>query len=98
MQTSVLRGYTRTKHRKPKSGLSGHELEIGDKLGNSGICTEHFLNDGWNVDEWTDCWSFNEWNDDWSSVGWHEGWEQTYRNSASSFSVGGLDVRSGLNG
>ena len=35
---------------------------------------------------------FDEWNDDWSSVGWHEGWEQTYDTSASSFSLGGLDV------
>ena len=34
----------------------------------------------------------DEWNDDWSSVGWHEGWEQTYDTSASSFSLGGLDV------
>ena len=30
--------------------------------------------------------------DDWSSVGWHEGWEQTYDTSASSFSLGGLDL------
>ena len=35
---------------------------------------------------------FDEWNDDWSSVGWREGWEQTYDTSASSFSLGGLDV------
>ena len=33
-----------------------------------------------------------EWNDDWSSVGWHAGWDQTYDTSASSFSLGGLDV------
>ena len=31
-------------------------------------------------------------NDDWSSVGWHEGWERTYDTSASSFSLGGLDI------
>ena len=48
-------------------------------------------------------WSFEEWNDDWSSVGWHEGWEQTYDTSASSLSLGGLEVsatvvRSVLNG
>ena len=49
-------------------------------------------NDGWNGDEWNDGWSFDEWNDDWSSVGWHESWEQTYGTSASSFSLGGLDV------
>ena len=30
--------------------------------------------------------------DDWSSVGWHEGWEQTYDTSASSFSLGRLDL------
>ena len=34
----------------------------------------------------------DEWNNDWSSVGWNEGWEQTYDTSASSFSLGGLDV------
>ena len=39
-----------------------------------------------------DGWSFDEWNDDWSSVGWHEGWEQMYDTSASSLSLGGLDV------
>ena len=35
---------------------------------------------------------FDEWNEDWSSVGWHEGWEQTYDTSASSFSLGHLDI------
>ena len=39
-----------------------------------------------------DGWSHDEWNDDWSSVGWHEGWEQTYDTSASSFSLGSLDL------
>ena len=34
----------------------------------------------------------DEWNDDWSAAGWHEGWEQTYDTSASSFSLGVLDV------
>ena len=35
----------------------------------------------------------DEWNDHWSCVGWHEGgWEQTYDTSASSFSLGGLDL------
>ena len=48
--------------------------------------------DGWNSDEWNEGWSFEEWNDDCSSVGWHEGWEQTYDTSASSLSLGGLDV------
>ena len=37
-------------------------------------------------------WSYDDWNDDWSSVGWHEGCEQTFDNSASSFSVGSLDL------
>ena len=32
------------------------------------------------------------WLEFWSSVGWHEGWEQTYDTSASSCSLGGLDV------
>ena len=36
--------------------------------------------------------SFDEWNDDGSSVGWHQGWEQTCHTSASSFSLGVLDV------
>ena len=36
--------------------------------------------------------SFDEWNDDGSSVGWHEGWEQMCDTSASSFSLGVLDV------
>ena len=31
-------------------------------------------------------------NDGWSCVEWHEGWEQSYNTSASSFSLGGLDV------
>ena len=36
--------------------------------------------------------TMDEWNDDWSSFGWHEGREQTHDTSASSFSLGGLDV------
>ena len=54
--------------------------------------TDTSWNDGWNGDEWNDGWSCDEWNDDWSSVGWHEGCEQTNDTSASSFSLGGLDV------
>ena len=54
--------------------------------------TDTSWNDGWNCDEWNDGWSFDGWNDDWSSFGWHEGWEQTYDTSASSLSLGGLDV------
>ena len=51
-----------------------------------------WIHDGWNGDEWNDGRSFDEWNDDWSSVGWHEGWEQTYDTTASSFSLGSLDL------
>ena len=51
-----------------------------------------WINDGWSLDGWNDHWSFDAWNDDWSSVGWHEGWEQTSNTSASSFSLGGLDL------
>ena len=39
-----------------------------------------------------DGWSYDEWNDHWSSIGWHEGWDQTYDNSASSFSLGSFDL------
>ena len=39
-----------------------------------------------------DGWSYDEWNDHWSSIGWHEGWDQTYDNSASSFSLGTFDL------
>ena len=37
-------------------------------------------------------WVHDGWSPDLSSVGWHEGWEQTFDNSASSFSLGGLDL------
>ena len=49
------------------------------------VCT---TDTSWIFDEW----SFDEWNDDWSVVGWHDGWEQTYDTSASSFSLGSLDL------
>ena len=71
------------------------KLGIREKLGNSEICTNtdiSWIHDGWSLDEWNDGWSFDEWNDDWSSAGRHEGREQTYDNSASSFSLGGLDL------
>ena len=45
-----------------------------------------------NPDEWNDGWSLDGWNDDWSLDGWHEGWEQTHDTSASSFSLGNLDL------
>ena len=81
-----------------KIGVSGLE-NSKNRRQNSGtqesayVCTTDFSwNDGGNCDEWNGGWSFDEWNDDWSSVGWHEGLEQTYDTSASSFSLGGLDV------
>ena len=76
------------------SGLENSKSEASsDTQESAPICpTDTSWNDGWNGDEWNDGWSFDEWNDDWSSVGWHEGWEQTYDTSASSFSLGGLDV------
>ena len=80
-----------------KDGLSG--LENSKSNASSDIqefaptyTTDTSWNDGWNGDYRNDGWSFDEWNDDWSSVGWHEVWEQTYDTSASSFSLGGLDV------
>ena len=80
-----------------KAGLSGLENSKSDASSDIQDSTPTYTtdtswNDGWNGDEWNDGWSFDEWNDDWSSVGWHEGWEQTYDTSASSFSLGGLDV------
>ena len=71
----------------PKSEASSEPQESGH------VCTtDTSWTDGWSGDEWNDRWSFDGWNDDWSSVGWHEGWEQTYDTSASSFSLGGLDL------
>ena len=85
------------KGKTSKTGLSGLENSKSETTSEtqefSQTCTtDTSWNDGWNGDEWNDGWSFDEWNDDWSSVGWHEGWEQTYDTSASSFSLGGLDV------
>ena len=85
------------KGKTSKTGLSGLEnskSEASSETQESAPTktTDISLNDGWNGDEWNDGWCFDEWNDDWSSVGWHEGWEQTYDTSASSFSLGGLDV------
>ena len=51
-----------------------------------------WFHDGWSHDEWNDGGSYDEWNDDWSSIGWHEGFEQTHDNSASSLSLGSLDI------
>ena len=85
------------KGKTSKTGLSSIEnskSEISSDIQESALTcpTDTSWNDGWNCDEWHDGWSFDEWNDDWSSVGWHEGWEQTYDTSASSFSLGGLDL------
>ena len=85
------------KGKTSKTGLSGLENSkseaSSDTQESAQTCpTDTSWNDGWNCDEWNDGWSSDEWNDDWSSVGWHEGWEQTYDTSASSFSLGGLDI------
>ena len=75
-------------------GLDNSKSEASSYIQESAwtCTTDTFWNDGWVGHDWNDGWSFGEWNDDWSSVGWHEGWEQTYDTSASSFSLGGLDV------
>ena len=88
------------KSKTSKTGISGleysksetsSETQESEQMGH--VCTtDTSWNDGWNCDERNDGWSLDEWNRDWSSFGWHEGWEQTYDTSASSFSLGGLDV------
>ena len=86
------------KGKTSKTGLSGLENskpEISSETQESAqTCPtdNSWIHDGWNPDECNDGWSFDEWNDEWSSVGWHEGWEQTYDTSASSCSLGGLDL------
>ena len=77
------------------SGLENPKSEASSETQESGhVCTtdNSWFHVGWSHDEWNDGWSYDEWNDDWSSVGWHEGCEQTYDTSASSFSLGSLDV------
>ena len=83
------------KGKTSKAGLSGFEnskSEASSDIQESAqtCTTDTSWNDGWSFDEWNGGWSFSGWHD--SSVGWHEGWEQTYDTSASSFSLGGLDV------
>ena len=85
------------KGKTSKTGLSGLENSkseaCSDIQESAQTCTtDTFWNNAWNCNEWNDGWRFDEWNDYWSSVGRHEGWEQTYDTSASSFSLGGLDV------
>ena len=85
------------KGKTSKTGLSGLENSKSEASSDTqefaqACPTDTSWNDVWNCDEWNDGWSFDEWNDDRSSVGWHEGWEQTYDTSASSFSLGGLDL------
>ena len=95
VRTKVPKAYTRAKHRKLVSQvLKTRNQRQARKLRNLHRHVPLTLpwNDGWNGDEWNDGWSLDEWNDDWSSVGWHEGGEQAYDTSASSFSLGGLDV------
>ena len=87
-----------TRVKTSKTGLSGLEnskLETSSETQESAqTCPtdNSWIHDGRSLEEWNDGWSLDEWNDDWSSVGWHEGWEQTYDTSASSFSLGGLDL------
>ena len=88
-EPKVPKARIRAKHRK----LVSQSETSSETLESAQTCpTDTSWNDGWNCDDWNDCWSIDEWNDDWSSVGWHEGWEQTYDTSASSFSLGGLDL------
>ena len=76
------------------TGLENSKSETSSEAQESAqTCpTDTSWNDVGNCDVWNVGWSFDEWKDDWSSVGWHEGWEQTYDTSASSFSLGGLDI------
>ena len=86
--------------RKGKTSKAGHSILENSKSDASSEIqesaptdtTDTSWNAGWNGDEWNDGLSFDEWNDDWSSVGWHDVWEQTCDTSASSFSLGSLDV------
>ena len=88
-EAKVPKGCTRVKHRKLQTGLSDLEhsksetsWETQEPAQTCSIDNSWFHN-GWRYDEW---------NDDWSSVGRHEGCEQTYDNSASSLSLGSLDL------
>ena len=95
VRTKVPKDY---KIKTSKSGLSGLENSKSETSSETHQSAQtcptdkSWTHDGWSPDERNDCWCFDEWNDDWRSVGWHEGWEQTYDNSASSFSLGGLDL------
>ena len=95
VRTKVPKAYTRAKHRKRVSQVlkTRNRMQARTfKNLHQTYTTDSSWNDGWIGDEWNDGWSFDECNEDWSSVGWHEGWEQTCDVSASSFSLGGLDV------
>ena len=95
VRTKVPKAYTKATHRKRVSQvLNNSKTDASSNIQESAptYTTDISWNDGWNGDEWNCDWSFDEWNDDWSSVGWHEGWEHTYDTSASSLSLGGLDV------
>ena len=76
------------KGKTSKTGLSGLENSKSETNSETQESAKTCLPDT----SWNDGWSFDEWSGDWSSVGWHEGWEQTYHTSASSFSLGGLDL------
>ena len=78
------------KGKTSKTGLSGLENSKSE----ASLETQESVQTCTTDTSWNDVSNGDERNDGWSSVGWHEGWEQTYDTSASSFSLGGLDVSS----
>ena len=76
------------KGKSSKTGLSGLENPKSEASSETQESAQTFTTNT----SWNDGLNGDEWNDDWSSVGLHEGWEQTYDTSASSFSLGGLDL------
>ena len=93
MRTKVPKVHTEAKHRKLVSQvLKTRNQRQVQKLRNRKVSVPLTLLGTMVVIVTNDGTSFGEWNDDWSSVGWHGGWEQPYDTSASSFSLGGLDL------
>ena len=81
----------RTVVKHQKAGLSGLENPTSETSSETQESAQTYPTDTSYTDN-SCVMSYDEWNDDWSSIGWHEGWEQTYDTSASSFSLGGLDL------
>ena len=81
------------KGKTSKTGLSGLDNSKTETSSETQESAQTYPTDNsytdtsWYGDDWS-----AEWKDDSSSVGWHEGWDQTYDNSASSFSLGGWDL------